>query len=64
MQNRYIDYENQEITLNVGSAIDILAGENELTWLHDLHLHEWGIYSQNGEDGILLSILRNLKIGL
>ena len=63
MQNRYIDYENQEITLNVGSAIDILAGENELTWLHDLHLHEWGIYSQNGEDGILLSILRNLKIG-
>jgi hypothetical protein len=63
MQSRYVDYENKEITLNVGSGIDIHAGESELMWLYDLKLHEWGIYSQNGEDGVLLSILRNLQIG-
>ena len=62
-QMRDIDYDNREIRLNVGSGVDAHAGENEMAWLHDLHMHEWGIYSQNGEDGVLLSILRNLKIG-
>ena len=62
-QLRNVDYDTREIRLNVGSGVDVHAGENEMAWLHDLHMHEWGIYSQNGEDGVLLSILRNLKIG-
>jgi hypothetical protein len=51
------------IELHVGSAVDRLAGESSLFWLEDLGSHEWGLYSQNGEDGVLLSILRNLRLG-
>ncbi|CEG46759.1 uncharacterized protein PHALS_03441 [Plasmopara halstedii] len=31
-----------------------------LQWICDLWRHEWGIYSQNGEDGILIKIFKHI----
>lgn len=59
----YMEKGGGMIHLNVGSGIDATAGESPLLWLRNLGQHEWGIYSQNGEDGVLLSLLRHLKIG-
>lgn len=38
---------------------EILAAP-ELRWICDLWRHEWGIFSQNGEDGILRKIFKHI----
>lgn len=33
-----------------------------LAWICELWRHEWGFYSQNGEDGVLISIFHNVGV--
>ncbi|KAG3004193.1 hypothetical protein JG687_00011803 [Phytophthora cactorum] len=37
-----------------------LLSTSSLRWICDLWRHEWGIYSQNGEDGIIRKIFRHI----
>ncbi|ETI49874.1 hypothetical protein F442_06485 [Phytophthora nicotianae P10297] len=39
---------------------EILRSTPSLRWICDLWRHEWGIYSQNGEDGIIRKIFRHV----
>ncbi|GMF19822.1 unnamed protein product [Phytophthora fragariaefolia] len=41
------------------SCPNLLLSEN-LDWICDLWRHEWGVYSQNGEDGIIRKIFRHI----
>ncbi|KAL4175867.1 hypothetical protein KRP22_000826 [Phytophthora ramorum] len=39
---------------------DALLSSSSLRWICELWRHEWGIHSQNGEDGILQKIFRHI----
>ncbi|KAF4038084.1 hypothetical protein GN244_ATG09859 [Phytophthora infestans] len=42
------------------SCPEMLLLTPSLRWICDLWRHEWGIYSQNGEDGIIRKIFRHI----
>ena len=48
--------------LALASSVDPAV---DCSWISPASLqeHEWGFYSQNGEDGVLLHILRQLRLG-
>ncbi|RLN86442.1 hypothetical protein BBJ28_00016724 [Nothophytophthora sp. Chile5] len=41
---------------------DTLLSSSTLRWICELWHHEWGMYSQNGEDGILREIFRQVGV--
>lgn len=38
------------------------TSKTQLSWICELWRHEWGIYSQNGEDGVLQSIFHHIGV--
>lgn len=55
---------NRKSDVQISACIDVLQqihhhphGPSALDWICELRRHEWGVSSQNGEDGVLVSLL-------